>query len=355
MGIAPDRPRPDVAYVGTTGDSGVKNVQNETQAKITAAQRAPLDAAYGDARNNMTNNLFGGFGNGIGGLLGVLVQGVFGIIGGGVGDFIGGLLGQRNKLDNVVNVEVPRLDNRIDQVDVGGGASAQRAYFGMDGTWTKPTGFSRHVVEIIGGGGGGGRSNGTQFGANGGGLGGYSGGWNDAEFFDGDLPATVAVALGNGGVGATADNTMGTGGGNSTFGAFLAAGGALSTAHGFGSKTLNIRGGNGGYVVSAGGFTVPYEPTAGTGHAFANGGAAGAGTSGAAGGNGNSPSPPTKPYPGTGGGGGARNAGTGNGGRGGNGGNPGAPGGGGGSYNIFGFAGNGGNGAPGACWITSYK
>ncbi|TFI40259.1 hypothetical protein E4P29_25445 [Rhodococcus sp. 1R11] len=99
MGIAPDKPRPDVAYVGTVGESGVKNVQNETQAKITAAQRAPLDAAYGSARSNMTNNLLGGFGNGIGGLVGMLAQGVFGVIG-NIGDLIGGLLGIKNQASN---------------------------------------------------------------------------------------------------------------------------------------------------------------------------------------------------------------------------------------------------------------
>lgn len=341
--------------VGATGASGLAT---NTQTNVINRKKAAVRASPGwnNASGTFFDSLMGGFTNGILGLVSTLFSNIFGGgSGGGLLDLIGGFLGVKSDVNQVKNVEVPRLDNRIDEVDTGGGVSAQRAFFGMDGTWTKPAGFSRHVVEIIGGGGGGGRSNGTQFGANGGGLGGFSGGWNSAEFFDGDLPATVAVTLGNGGVGATADNTMGTGGGNSNFGAFLSAGGALSTAHGFGSKTMNIRGGAGGYVVSAGGFTVPYAPTAGTGHSYANGGAAGSGTSGAAGGDGNSPSPSTLAYPGTGGGGGARNAGTGNGGRGGNGGYPGAPGGGGGSYNIFGFAGNGGNGAPGAGWITSYK
>ncbi|WP_033189285.1 hypothetical protein [Rhodococcoides fascians] len=110
MGIAPDKPRPDTAYVGTTGQAGVANVQYETEAKIKGTARGPVDQAYSDGRNSLTNNMFGGFGNGIGGLVAMLVQGAFGIVG-GVADLIGGLLGVRNKADNAQQQANQAIEN----------------------------------------------------------------------------------------------------------------------------------------------------------------------------------------------------------------------------------------------------
>ncbi|OZF47582.1 hypothetical protein [Rhodococcus sp. 14-2470-1a] len=248
-----------------------------------------------------------------------------------------------------LDTAVTTLTNRIEEVANGnGGASAVRASFFQDGVWTKPVGYSRHVVVVIGAASGGGRSNGSVSSY---GIGGYAGGRNDFEFFDSDLPATVNCVIGLGGLGATADGQPGAAGGQTDFGSYGSAGGALPTAYGFGQTRKALRGGDGGYTFS----NAEIAAKAGSGHGFANGGAGGTGTGGMAGGDGNRPSPNTLAEYGTGGGGGARKSGTGNGGRGGNGAVPGGPGGGGGAFATFGFAGNGGNGGDGAIFITSYK
>ncbi|MGB3771753.1 MAG: hypothetical protein WBA00_11480 [Rhodococcus sp. (in: high G+C Gram-positive bacteria)] len=325
---------------------------------FSTAGNVDMQQALEGIRGNLFLKLLGGFLNipsALGSLLndiglaitaapGAIVGGVLGAI----NSFISGIKIQGDQTATTVAVEIPRLDNRIDEVSVGG-ASAQRASFFQDGTWTKPTGYSRHVVKIIGGASGGGRSNSI---AGGSGVGGWAGGCNEFEFFDSDLPATVACSIGLGGAGATSDGTPGSGGLQSSFGVYGAAGGATTSAHGFGEKTRPLRGGNGG--ASANGQT--FAASAGTGHGFGNGGVAGTPTgSGEPGGAGNRPTPNTLSEYGTAGGGGAAKGGTGSGGRGGDGAVPGAPGGGGGAYTTFGIAGNGGNGAPGAIFITSYK
>lgn len=247
-----------------------------------------------------------------------------------------------------LDTAVAQLNNRIDEVTVGG-ASASRAFFATSGTWTKPAGeWSRHVIDVIGGGSGGGRGD-TTFGDNG--VGGWVGGWAQAEFFDSDLPNTLTVTVGAGGIGATTNGAQGGNGGGSSVVGYLSAGGgtgSFSGSAGFGAKTItSIRGGVGGRSSAA--------ASAGTGHDYASGGAAGTGPGGN-GGDGNTPTPSTKAYPGTGGGGGSYvNTINLNGGNGGNGGFPGGPGGGGAAPGFNGSRGNGGNGAGGGVWITSYK
>lgn len=301
------------------------------------------------ARGNLLTNILGGFIGGIAQLISTLFSGIFGGSGGGILDLIGGLLGVKNDVNQIVNVDVPRLDNRIDEVSVGG-VSASRAFFGQSGTWTKPAGdWSRHVIDVIGGGSGGGR--GDSF-AGDNGIGGWVGGWAQEEFFDSDLPSTLPIVVGIGGAGATTNGAQGGNGGESRVTGYLAAGGgtgSYSGAVGFGSKTILIRGGNGGRDGAA--------ASAGTGHTYAAGGLAGTPVdSGNPGGSGNTPTPSTKAYPGTGGGGGADEGTIGQpGGNGGNGGYPGGPGGGGGAPGFNGARGNGGNGAAGGVWITSFK
>ena len=86
--------------------------------------------------------------------------------------------------------------------------------FTSSGTWTKPSGITKIVVEIFGGGGGGGggRSSGTYpYGANGGGAGGYS-----MKVIDVSSISTATVTIGAGSSGAGADNAA-LAGGNSTW------------------------------------------------------------------------------------------------------------------------------------------
>ncbi|WP_143545086.1 hypothetical protein [Rhodococcus sp. RS1C4] len=343
---APGVPVPGGSY---TVRPGQRWGQDETPDGVRQKTRNPPLNGYGRAQDNL---------RGEGGLLGQIVGAITGgrfFNLGGLSTMMGGLTGA---VENVVNEEIPRLDNRIDQFSEGG-SSAVRAAFFQDGTWTKPEGYSRHIVKIIGAASGGGRSNGVfdtdpavRAGGSGEGAGGYAGGCNEFEFFDADLPATVNCVVGMGGLGATSDNQAGAGGGLSSFGPFGSAGGALPNAFGYGAKTRQLRGGTGGFVTAG----QDYAARPGTGHDYANGGAAGMpNNSGNPGGPGNRPNPETLAEYGTGGGGGARKGGTGNGGNGGNGANPGGPGGGGGAFNTFGFAGQGGNGAHGAIFITSYK
>jgi len=315
------------------------------------------------------NPLSGGLIGFIASLINQLIDSLFGGLATGsgssslfpnLGALIGDLFGTKQTVNDVADVQIPRLDNRIDDVS-SGGVSAKRSFFGNDGTWVRPEGgpWSRHVVDVIGGASGGGRANvSNDGGASGAGSGGYAGGWNSAEFFDSDLPASVNVEIGPGGAGSTVNGALGSAGGQTNFGNIISGGGATGAAHGFGAKTIPLRGGTGGSAWQLGLQLVQVPATAGTGHAYGNGGIAGSPPqSGVPGGNGNAPSPSTIAYPGTAGGGGAREGTVGQpGGNGGNGGYPGAPGGGGGESgpggNNNGF---GGNAAAGACWVTSYK
>jgi len=89
-------------------------------------------------------------------------------------------------------------------------------------TWSKPSGLSYIIVEIVGGGGGGGgvAGNGSNPGcANGGGGGEYAKKRIDA----GDLGSTETVTVGAGGAGGTAGNNDGSTGGTTSFGAHVTA------------------------------------------------------------------------------------------------------------------------------------
>jgi hypothetical protein len=115
--------------------------------------------------------------------------------------------------------------------------------FTATSTWTKPTNYDDDtivLVELWGGGGAGGRGlSANANGAGGGGGGGYARG----EFRIGDLPGSVSVSIGAGGVEPSGN------GGNSTFGTFLTAygGGGGSSLSG-----TDARGGGGGGAGSAG-------------------------------------------------------------------------------------------------------
>jgi hypothetical protein len=214
------------------------------------------------------------------------------------------------------------------------GTTDQRNFyflFTSSGTFNLPAGLDddRMVhVELWAAGGGGARGSASQGGGGG-------GGYLRASFRAVDVPSTVAVTVGAGGIGRTATTGVGTAGGASSFGALLSAAGG--------------QGGDGSDGGSGGGTSggVSGTPFAGYGDSGASGGYGGSGGSTSHGGGG--------------GGGGASGSGT-NGGTslwGGNGGGGGdgtpaavagtAPGGGGGGANLA----DGANGARGEVrvWI----
>lgn len=261
--------------------------------------------------------------------------------------------------------------------------------FTSNGTWTKPTGAVSVNVMCIGGGGGGGsggRFASGQVPCGGGGGGGAS--ITQTTLSAGVLPATVAVTIGNGGIGGvavTTDSTAGNsalGAGSTTFGSFLV--GNRGGAGGGGGNGIAGAAGSGGGGLASGGPGAASSATGGAGPAAASGngcpgGGAGGGIIAAGtasnGGNGsvsNLQSGGTSPAGGTAGagqdgtagtastinsygfsgGGGASNASAGAG-NGGVGGLYGAGGGGGGA-SLNGFAsGKGGNGANGICVVVT--
>jgi len=122
---------------------------------------------------------------------------------------------------------------------------------GAGATYTKPTGLSAVIVEVVGGGGGGGGNTTSNRGGGGGGGGGYS----RKLILAASLGATETVVAGAGGAGATAGT--GTTGSTSSFGTHATATGgvggesnsivSLGGAGGVGaSGNINAEGGDGG-------------------------------------------------------------------------------------------------------------
>lgn len=191
----------------------------------------------------------------------------------------------------------------------GGGAAGTPSYYWKytaSATWTKPVGLSDDamvMVEMWGGGGSGARNSG---GAD---VGGGGGSYIRAGFRAGDLPSSVAVAVGAGGSGKTT-NSGGSNGGASTFGAILSAPG------GIGGYTVGGQGGAKGAIGAMAAHAVLAESggDGGAGAGATSGkpadlsGGGGAGTVGAAGGAslyGGSGGAPSQPGAVPGGGGGA--------------------------------------------------
>lgn len=128
--------------------------------------------------------------------------------------------------------------------------------FTASGTWTRPTGIRKVLIEVVGGGGGGGSTQATadQFGAGGGG-GGFA-----MKLLDVSAIASSTITIGALGAGGAAGSNNGAAGGNSSWadgtntltgngggGGAFAAGGAAGGAGGTGTGgDVNIAGGIGG-------------------------------------------------------------------------------------------------------------
>jgi hypothetical protein len=285
----------------------------------------------------------------------------------------------------------------------GGGAIDVQAY-SADGTWTKPAGAQFVEVIAIGGGGGGGSGRlGAPASTRGGGAGGGGAGITRWMVPAAALGATVAVTVGQGGVGGAPQLTSGVNGNAgspgtaSTFGAHVYASGGFGGAGGagtsapiggagasasiipggvggnggagatgsptVGASALGAAGGGGGGSVTSGN-TQQAGANGGAGSPFLAGasalaGGAGGATGGTAGSIGTSTSS-SQPFGGGGGGGGGSHhhaASPAPGGDGGDGGSFGAGGGGGGggtTSTASGQSGEGGAGASGIVYVITY-
>ncbi|MCQ4136682.1 fibronectin type III domain-containing protein [Rhodococcus rhodochrous] len=163
----------------------------------------------------------------------------------------------------LVNGEVVRLDNRIDEILIG----TERAFlytYSESGVWEKHPAAYKIVVDVLSGATGGTHPSGSA------GDGGWAGGWDRKEFSGTeleDLPNMIAVTVGGGTPAGSASAA-----GASSFGTYVVANGAAVGAYGSGSRTYKMRGGKGGGEAANGenGSAGPFSP-GGSGGARADG------------------------------------------------------------------------------------
>lgn len=114
--------------------------------------------------------------------------------------------------------------------DAGGGGMQSVQVFTSSGTWSRPSGITKILVEIKGGGGGGG--GGYTDATNNSGKGGAEGG-TAIEFLDVSSTSSATVTIGAGGAGGGGSNGAGSGmtdgatGGTTSFGSFCTATGGV--------------------------------------------------------------------------------------------------------------------------------
>lgn len=259
-------------------------------------------------------------------------------------------------------------------------------------TWTKRSGATMILVELLAGGGGGGTGGKSVSGtAIYGGGGGGGGGFLEAYFPASDFSSTETVVVGNSGAGGIFGVSAAQNGGQTSFGTGTKIKVNAGSAGLSGTTSAGTGGSGGGYNVNTGGNS-SITATAATGSGTSKGGSSGgggggiplsgsgyagnsggqclmSGTSGSggtggshsstgngtAGGNGNINLSVSYPLVGSGGGGGGSSTfASGNGGNGGNGVGYGSGGGGGGATIGSGNPGNGGNGTAGYARITTF-
>lgn len=137
--------------------------------------------------------------------------------------------------------------------------------FTASGTFTVPSGYTKFVVEGVGGGAGGGSATTSATYANSGGAGAYC-----KKFIDLTNVATVTVTVGTGGTGHSSGSPGdGNDGNDTTFGAYFTAGKGLGNGTGGTASNgdLNINGGNQGigYVLYGAGSTTNSTQISGMG------------------------------------------------------------------------------------------
>jgi len=141
-----------------------------------------------------------------------------------------------------------QIDAHINDTSIhgAGGELYQITVFTASGTWNKPTGVRKVVVEVYGGGGGGSGNNLSSTSSGGGGGGGVA-----IKLIDVTSVSSVAVTVGAGGAGGTSGSLPGGNGGSSSFGSYCSATGGSG-----GSGTSGGSGGSGtgGNINLDGGF-----------------------------------------------------------------------------------------------------
>ena len=143
-----------------------------------------------------------------------------------------------------------QIDSHIEDTSIhGAGEKLDRiVVFASSGTWNKPSGVKRVLVEVYGGGGGGGGAFVSGLASGGGGGGGVA-----IKLIDVTSVSQVTVTVGAGGAGGTIGNPTGGNGGASSFGNYCSAtggqgGSGVSAGYG-GSGTggdINLYGDSGG-------------------------------------------------------------------------------------------------------------
>lgn len=167
--------------------------------------------------------------------------------------------------------------------------------FTSNGTWTKPIGLKRAFVSCVGGGGGGGSGRCDNAGTNRfGGGGGGGGAITFRQFAASDLPSSINVIIGNGGIGGTGVSTAATNGNPGTAGGDTSFGGLIITkggSFGTGGTGASGTGGQGGNALLCSPLAGPYSLTGAGGGSGSSGNGSGgsqglSATTGAAGGGG---------------------------------------------------------------------
>ena len=108
-------------------------------------------------------------------------------------------------------------------------------FFTSTGTWTKPTGITKVIIEVQGAGGSGNREDSTDNNNSAGGGGGYA-----KKFLDVSSITTSVITIGDGGAGQASNATAGNSGGASSW----------NDSAGGGSLTITANGGTGGSTSS---------------------------------------------------------------------------------------------------------
>jgi hypothetical protein len=164
------------------------------------------------------------------------------------------------------DIESLLIGNRIDTsggtLNILGRTLIGITKFTASGTWTKPTGCTAVIVDVVGGGGGGGGATSNAGEAAAGGGGGSA--FYDRCFITSGLGATVAVTVGGGGAGGLSTGANGSDGSTSSFGALVSVhGGGGGTGMTSGTTNAIAQGGSLGTSITTSGTRINFAQSTG--------------------------------------------------------------------------------------------